>query len=36
VQFSQGHLVSGEFLKAYITGSSGDMLIARATSQEEN
>ena len=34
VRFSQGHPVSGEFLQAYVTGSSGDVLIARATAQE--
>lgn len=34
VRFSQGHMVSGEFLQAYVTGSSGDVLIARATAQE--
>ena len=31
VRFRQGHLVSGEFLQAHVTGSSGDVLIARAT-----
>jgi threonylcarbamoyladenosine tRNA methylthiotransferase MtaB len=34
VRFSEGHPVSGEFLQAYVTGSSGDVLIARATAQE--
>ena len=34
VRFSHGHTVSGEFLQAYVTGSSGDVLIARATAQE--
>jgi threonylcarbamoyladenosine tRNA methylthiotransferase MtaB len=34
VRFSQGDIVPGEFLQGRVIGSSGDMLIARATSQE--
>jgi threonylcarbamoyladenosine tRNA methylthiotransferase MtaB len=34
VRFIQGDLVSGEFLQASVTGFSGDVLIARATTQE--
>ena len=34
VRFRQGYLVPGKFMEADVTGSSGDVLIARGTAQE--